>query len=330
MKSSRQRESEMTEGEMEVRVIRKVQEAEGIASFYLAACEGTVLPSFSAGSHIDVHTPAGAVRQYSLCNSADERDHYQVAILKDPQSRGGSVSMHEDVAVGSVLRISTPRNHFPLKEVQGVPLLLAGGIGVTPILCMAERLSASDAAFEMHYFARSKSSMAFQDRIACSAFASHVQFHFDDEIESRIDLSSLLEMPASGRRLYVCGPSGFLEAVRSIAANRGWPTDHVHFEYFAAAPIEPGSTSAFTVTLASSGQVLDIPENKSVADILLENGVDIPLSCEQGVCGTCVTRILEGVPDHRDMYFSDEEHAANDQFTPCCSRAKSGNLLLDL
>ncbi|MEO8722076.1 MAG: PDR/VanB family oxidoreductase [Sphingobium sp.] len=320
----------MTEGEMEVRVIRKVQEAEGIASFYLASCDGSVLPSFSAGSHIDVHTPAGPVRQYSLCNSAQKRDHYQIAILKDPQSRGGSVSMHEDIEAGSILRISTPRNHFPLMEVDGSPLLLAGGIGVTPILCMAERLSASDAMFEMHYFARSRSSMAFQDRIRSSGFASQVQCHFDDEIESRIDLGSLLQSPAPGRRIYVCGPLGFLEAVRSMAVASGWPNDQVHFEYFAAAPIEPGSTSAFTVTLASSGQVLDVPEDKSVADVLLDNGIDLPLSCEQGVCGTCVTRILEGTPDHRDMYFSDEERAADNQFTPCCSRAKTSNLLLDL
>lgn len=320
----------MAEGEIKVRVARKVQEAEGIASYYLASCDGAALPPFSAGAHIDIHTPAGHVRQYSLCNSEHERAHYQIAILKDSASRGGSASMHDDVEVGTELRISAPRNHFPLIELHGVPLLLAGGIGITPILCMAERLSASGAPFELHYFARSRTGMAFRDRIRSSAFTNFVQFHIDDEPDTQTDLATILQKPASGRRIYVCGPPGFLDAVRAIAADAGWPTDCVHFEYFGAVPIEAGTTSAFTVTLASSGQVLEIPEDKSVADVLLDHGIDVPLSCEQGVCGTCVTRILSGTPDHRDMFLSDEEHKANDQFTPCCSRAKSGNLLLDI
>ncbi len=320
----------MTEGEIEVRVSRKIQEAEGIVSFYLTSCDGSALPSFSAGAHIDVHTPAGPVRQYSLCNSADERDHYQVAILRDSASRGGSISMHEDVQVGTVLRVSKPRNHFPLIELQGVPLLLAGGIGITPILCMAERLSASNAAFDLHYFARSKAKMAFRERIQSSAFASLVNLHLDDESDTQTDLRALLQAPDPGRSLYVCGPVGFLDSVRSIAADYGWPRDHIHFEYFGAPPVKAGPLSSFTVTLASSGQVLEIPEDKSVADVLIDHGINVPLSCEQGVCGTCVTRIIAGTPDHRDMYFSDEEHHANNQFTPCCSRAISRNLLLDI
>jgi vanillate O-demethylase ferredoxin subunit len=320
----------MSDGELEVRVVRKVQEAESIASFHLASTGGAPLPDFSAGAHIDVHTPAGPIRQYSLCNDAANRGQYHIAVLNDPRSRGGSASMHRDVREGTLLRISAPRNHFPLAEISGTPLLLAGGIGVTPILCMAERLSASIAPFEMHYFARSQSKMAFHDRIQSSSYAAQVRLHLDDVAGSRIDLMTLLRDPAPGRRAYVCGPLGFLDAVRSGAAEAGWPNDRVHFEYFAAARVEAGSSSAFTVTLASSGRVLQIPEDKSVAEVLLDNGVDVQLSCEQGVCGTCVTRVFEGTPDHRDTYFSDEERAANNQFTPCCSRALSANLLLDL
>ena len=238
--------------------------------------------------------------------------------------------MHREVDEGSLLRIGVPRNHFPLMENAGEPLLLAGGIGITPLLCMAERLGALGAPFEMHYFARSRARAAFIERIGRAPFAPFVAFHFDDEQAAQADLARILERALPSRRLYACGPAGFLEAVRTKAADLGWSSDHVHFEYFSAQTDEGAPASSFTVTLGSSGKVFEIPPDKSIADVLIDNGIAIPVSCAQGVCGTCLTRVLAGVPNHRDLYLTDEEHAANDQITPCCSRALSPSLTLDL
>jgi vanillate monooxygenase ferredoxin subunit len=320
----------MAEDELKVRVVRKVIEAEGIAGFHLVAVDGSPLAAFSAGAHIDVCTPAGCIRQYSLCNRPDSRSEYQIAVLDDPDSRGGSASMHREVREGDLLNISRPRNHFPLAETAGAPLLLAGGIGVTPILCMAESLSAANASFEMHYFTRSVARTAFLSRIEASAFAAQVNFHFADAPVPPGDLNAILEPREPARRVYVCGPAGFLEAVRSTACNSGWPKDRVHFEYFAAQPAPAGDRTDFEVRLARSGQVIRVGGAESVADALIRHGIDIPLSCEQGVCGTCVTRVLAGVPDHCDVFLTDEQRAANNLFTPCCSRARSASLTLDL
>jgi vanillate monooxygenase ferredoxin subunit len=320
----------MAEGELKVRVVRKVIEAEEIVSFRLAAVDGSPLAAFSAGAHIDVCTPAGYIRQYSLCNGPDNCSEYQIAVLNVRDSRGGSASMHREVRKGDLLNISKPRNHFPLAETAGEPLLLAGGIGVTPLLCMAECLSAANAPFEMHYFTRSVARTAFLSRIKASAFADQVNFHFADAPVPPGDLNAILVPRDPQRRVYVCGPAGFIEVVRSMAGNSGWPKDRVHFEYFAANPAAAGAAVDFEVRLARSGKVIRVSGSESVADALIRHGIDIPLSCEQGVCGTCVTRVLEGVPDHRDVFLTDEERAANSLFTPCCSRARSASLTLDL
>jgi vanillate monooxygenase ferredoxin subunit len=320
----------MAESEFEVRVVRKVMEAEGIAGFHLAAIDGLRLAAFSAGAHIHVRTPAGYIRQYSLCNSPDNPREYQIAVLNDPDSRGGSASMHRDVKEGDLLKISSPCNHFPLADTAGEALLLAGGIGVTPILCMAESLSAANARFDMHYFTRSVGRTAFLARIKAAPFADQVTFHIGDPPGPSADLNAILEPRTAARRVYVCGPAKFLEVVRSTASKSGWAKDHVHFEYFAANPAATGGSADFEVKLARSGRVIRVGESETVAAALIKHGIDIPLSCEQGVCGTCVTRVLEGIPEHRDMYLTDEERAANGLFTPCCSRARSDSLTLDL
>ncbi len=319
--------------QLQVRVVSKVVEAEDIASFELAGLDGAALPSFSAGSHIDVHVRSGLIRQYSLCNPPHECHRYQIAVLRDANSRGGSVAMHSDINVGDVLNISEPKNHFPLTQARRT-LLLAGGIGVTPILCMAERLAATGAEFAMHYCARAPERTAFRARIAGSAFAEHVIYHYDNGAEEqKLKLADMLATPDPDTHIYVCGPGGFIDHVVNTAREKGWPAAQVHFEYFGAAPVDAAAIAddaAFDVKIASSGQVFAIPAGETVIKILADNGVDIPVSCEQGVCGTCLTRVLEGVPDHRDLYLTDEEHAANDQFTPCCSRAKTALLVLDL
>jgi vanillate O-demethylase ferredoxin subunit len=208
------------------------------------------------------------------------------------------------------------------------PLLLAGGIGVTPIVCMAEQLAAAGGAFEMHYCARSRSRAAFVERIDASPWAASVQYHFDDE-HGLFDLGALLADAGGQRHLYVCGPQGFISAVLDAARALGWSDDRLHYEYFAATP-PAGDGDRFEVRLASSGRVVTIPPGCTVTQALAKAGIDVPVSCEQGICGTCITRVLEGEPDHRDLYLSPEEQARNDHFLPCCSRAKSRLLVVDL
>jgi len=321
---------------LSVRVARKAVEALGICTFELVATDGSALPAFSAGSHVDVHLPgatAGEVitRQYSLCNDSKETHRYLIGVLLDPASRGGSKAMHEQVAEGQVLQISAPKNHFGLAHDARRSLLLAGGIGVTPILCMAERLSITGAQFEMHYCTRSRERTAFHNRIASAGFADKVQFHFDDGAAAqKLDIGAILAKPQPGTHLYVCGPKGFMDAVLGAARAQAWPEEQLHYEFFAAEVAKSDSDASFEIKLASSGRVVKVPKDKTVTQALSEAGVEIQTSCEQGVCGTCLTRVIEGVPDHRDMYLTPEEQAANDQFTPCCSRSKTPLLVLDL
>lgn len=315
---------------MKVRVAAKVAEAEGICSFELVAHDGGALPSFSAGSHVDV-TVGGITRQYSLCNDPAESHRYVIAVLHDPAGRGGSAAMHQQVKVGDVLAISAPKNHFALAHDAERHLLLAGGIGITPVLCMAERLAAIGAEFELHYCTRSRERTAFAERIAASVFASRAMLHFDDgPAEQKFDIAARIAKPQAGEHLYVCGPKGFMDAVLGTARANGWPEAQLHYEFFAAEPAPAGADTSFEVQVASTGRVVVVPKGKTVVQALSEAGVEVQTSCEQGVCGTCITRVLAGTPDHRDLYFTPEEHAANDQFTPCCSRSKSARLVLDL
>jgi len=316
---------------LSVRVARKAVEAQDICTFELVAVQGGALPAFSAGSHVDVQLPGGITRQYSLCNDPQETHRYLIGVLRDPASRGGSQAIHEQVQEGDVLQISAPRNHFPLAHDAKKHLLMAGGIGVTPILCMAERLANTGAEFEMHYAARSPARAAFRQRIAQSAFADRVQFHFDDgEPAQKLDLTALLQAPVAGTHLYVCGPKGYMDAVLGTARQNGWPEAQLHYEFFGAEVVKSDSDAGFEIKLASSGRIVMVPKDQTVTQALAEAGVEIMMSCEQGVCGTCLTRVLEGVPDHKDSYLTPEEQAANDQFTPCCSRSKTPRLVLDL
>jgi vanillate O-demethylase ferredoxin subunit len=315
--------------QLQVRVLRKKQEADGIASFELAREGGGALPAFSAGSHIDVHLPGGVTRQYSLCNDSPALDVYRIAVLRDPKSRGGSIAMH-GLREGDRLTISEPRNHFPLVHAVRT-LLFAGGIGITPLLAMAHRLATVGAQFELHYCTRSRERTAFIDEIAASPFASHAHFHFDDGPEDqKLQLARLLTQVDAQTHLYVCGPGGFIQFVTDWAKGCGWPPGQVHVEHFAGAAQDASADREFQVKIASSGRLVTVPADQTVVKALAAAGVEVLTSCEQGVCGTCITRVLEGECDHRDMYFTDEERARHDQFTPCCSRAKSPVLVLDL
>ena len=314
----------------EVRVTQRRAEAEDIDSFELRRPDGSELPPFRAGAHIDLVAPNGMLRQYSLCNHPAERQRYVIGVLRDPRSRGASQSIHELLAVGDLVRIGAPRNHFALAPA-GRSLLLAAGIGVTPLMCMAEELHDAGAQFSLHYCARTRRRAAFHTGLVTSAYGDHVHFHFDDEEdEQHLDLTALLARPDLETQVYVCGPAGFIDLVKTTAAVHGWRPSQIHVEHFAAVAQELPEPGSFEVRIASTGQTVRIPAERNVAEVLAGHGIDIPVSCMEGVCGTCITRVLEGTPEHRDCYFSDEEKSRNDQFMPCCSRALSDTLVLDL
>jgi vanillate O-demethylase ferredoxin subunit len=316
---------------IDVVVTAKTHETDDICSFELCRPDGLDLPAFDPGAHIDVHLPNGLIRQYSLYNHPGDTTRYLIGVLKDPASRGGSLTLHEQVAEGDRLQISEPRNLFQLAQKAKRSLLLAGGIGITPILCMADTLANAGEDFDMHYCARSRHRMAFKREIEQSSFVKRVQFHFDDEaVEQQFDADRVLADPMLGTHLYVCGPTGFLEYVLERATAHGWPASQLHREYFSASSSNLSVNLRFEVEIKSSGQVLVVPPDRSVLQVLDDAGIFIPASCEEGVCGTCMTKVLAGEPDHRDRFLSEEERALNDQFTPCCSRARSGRLVLDL
>ena len=312
---------------LELRVLSRRSEARDIVALVLGAPGGGALPPFSAGSHIDVEIAPDVVRQYSLCNTPGSRDHYEIAVLRDPASRGGSIAIHDRVRQGDLIRVSEPRNHFALQPVTGEVLLFAGGIGVTPLLCMAERLSASGTPFTLHYCARSPDRAAFRDRIAAATFADRVAFYFDDgPAEQRLEPKAVFAAAVPGSDAYVCGPPGLIDWITAAASAAGFPATRVHREYFAAAPAATGGDSAFLLRLASTGETIEVAADESAAAALARYGIELPLSCEQGICGTCITRVLEGEPDHRDMLMIDSD----EEFTPCCSRALSPMLVIDL
>ena len=270
-------------------------------------------------------------RQYSLCNDPTESHRYLIGVLRETTSRGGSAALHDGVKEGDVLRITGPKNHFPLAHEAKRTVLVAGGIGITPILCMAERLSMAGADFEMHYCTRSRARTAFAERIARSSFAPRVHFHFDDgDAAQKLDIAAIVATPHAGVHLYVCGPKGFMDAILGAARARGWPEAQLHYEFFSAEQVRTGTEGSFEVKLASSGRVVSVTKDQTVVQALADAGVEVPTSCGEGVCGTCLTRVLEGVPDLRDRYLTPDELAANDQFTPCCSRSKTPRLVLDL
>lgn len=314
-----------------VRVARKHTEALDICSLDLVAEPGHALPAFSAGAHIDVALPNGLVRQYSLCNPPGDSGQYQIAVLRDAGSRGGSQAVHDAVTEGSTLRISAPKNHFPLATDARYHLLLAGGIGITPLLAMAEQLASQGGSFELHHCTRSGERTPFVERFSASAYAARVQHHFDDGDQSqKFDIAATLNRAPQGSHLYVCGPQGFMDAVLNAGRSQDWPEERLHREYFAAAPVDHANDGGFELEIASSGRVIPVRADQSALAALLAAGLDIPMSCEQGVCGTCLTGVKAGTPDHHDQYLTPEERAANNQFLPCCSRASSPRLVLDL
>jgi ferredoxin-NADP reductase len=305
-------------------------EAKDTLNVELRAVGDAELPAFTAGAHIDLHLPNGMVRSYSLCNDSRERHRYVVAVLKDRASRGGSRCVHEQLRVGSVLTIDAPRNHFPLHEDATHSVLVAGGIGVTPILCMARRLQALGRSFELLCFARSRQHMAFMDDI--EALGAPVHWHFDDEQGGPPDLRALLarRAPDAGTHHYACGPSVMLDTFEKVCAELGHTQAHI--ERFAAVAIEAAADARqrYTVELRRSGKTFEVTPDTTLHKMLLACQANVPFSCEEGVCGSCETRVLEGEIDHRDSVLTAAEQATQKVMMVCVSGCKSERLVLDL
>ncbi|WP_375739854.1 PDR/VanB family oxidoreductase [Pseudomonas boanensis] len=319
----------MSEQVLKLVVRKRVEQGEGVVILDLADPAGQPLPAFEAGAHVDVHLAPGLVRQYSLCGDPANTTAYRLGVLKDPASRGGSVAVHERLQEGSEVAIGAPRNHFPLAADASRSILIGGGIGITPMIAMAHALAAQDSQFALHYCGRSRSRTAFLDELGDADFAACVHTHFDDEADAqKLDLPNVLGRPEAGAHVYVCGPAGFMDWVIGEARKAGYAEDNIHREYF---QVElDASGSGFEVVASRSGKTVQVGEGQTIVDALAGVGIKVEISCEQGVCGTCLCDVLEGEPDHRDVYLTDDEKAANDQILVCCSRAKSKKLVLDI
>lgn len=313
---------------IDVLIKKKNIEANGIVSFELTNVDDKKLPEAAPGAHIDVLVSRDITRQYSIYNDSKKTNSYKIAVLKDPNSRGGSTALHENIKEGDVISISEPRNLFELNYDAPSYILVAGGIGITPILSMAEDLQFKNRSFSLHYFTRSRDRTAFYQQIISGDYADKSTFYFDGD-ETKSFRQALLDAN-NQTHLYVCGPNGFMDFVFSAAKETGWLEARLHKEHFTAVPTENAANQAFEVEIASSGVRFHIPENSSVFEVLDDAGIEINVSCEQGICGSCLTRVISGTPDHRDQFLSSEEHAKNDKFTPCCSRSLTKTLVLDL
>jgi vanillate O-demethylase ferredoxin subunit len=314
---------------LKVRVSAISKETKDISVLELRPADGE-LPSFSAGSHIDLHLGNGLTRSYSLTNAAGERHRYVIAVKKEPLGRGGSRYIHEQARVGDEATISTPRNNFALCEDAPSSVLIAGGIGITPLISMAQRLEEIGRPWQLHYAARSRCTAGFVSQLA--EFGSKVHFYFSTELQqescaAQANISSIVSAASRDAHIYCCGPERMLATFKAAAIGR--PAGQIHVEYFANTQ-EVDTAGEFEVVLAKSGRTIEVPSGKSILDMLLESGIDAPYSCLEGVCSSCETRVLSGTPDHRDLILTSEEHAANDRMMICCSRSKSRTLVLEL
>ena len=315
---------------MRVRIKRISYEAETINSYELvAAADGDLVP-FTAGSHIDLHLSNSMIRSYSLVNDQSERSRYVIAVNKDAASRGGSSFIHETLRAGDLITISHPKNNFALQENAAHSILIAGGIGIAPLLSMIRRLGALGRSFELHYAARTRAAAAFLDELntfKCSTPAE-LHLHFDQELAGRVlDVPAIVENAQADAHLYCCGPVAMLEAFEATTSDRS--AERVHVEYFKARE-KPAAEGGFHVKLARSNRTITVEPGKTILNALLEAGIAVNYACTEGVCGTCETRVIDGIPDHRDLFLGKEEQAANTTMMICCSGSKSSTLVLDL
>jgi ferredoxin-NADP reductase len=286
--------------------------------------DGSSLPTVTPGSHIDVVLTNGIVRQYSLMTSGSDLHSYSVGVKRDAKSRGGSSFMHDSLRVGAAVKIGEPRNHFPLAQNAPFSVFVAGGIGITPIYCMVQHLLEIKAPFSLYYACRSRSDAAFIDVLEK---LPQVTLSLDDEQQAFLDFGKIIAEAPFGSHFYCCGPIAMLQSFEAACAVL--PLERVHVEYFS--PIDvPATEGGYTVELARSGKQFFIPHGKTILDVLCEAGIAVSHACQQGVCGSCETRVLDGEPDHRDAILNENEKAANNTMMICCSGSKSARLVLDL
>jgi len=314
------------DGLIEVRLTAIRYAARDTSLFEFRSLDRTPLPPYEPGAHIDLHLPNGLLRNYSLSVAEPEPSTYTVGIKRDPASRGGSRWIHEALMVGAILKVSAPRNNFRLREDAAHTVLIAGGIGITPIWCMVQRQNALGRDWQLHYACRSRADMAFREELDRMPQA---KLHFDDEAGGFLDIAPIVAQAPAGAHLYCCGPGPMLKAFED--ATRNLAREQVHIEYFTPkVDVAAAKKGGFTVELARSGVEYFIPEGETILNVLLDAGVDIDYSCELGICGACEQRVISGTPEHRDSILSEEEQAENKRVMICCAGCKSERLVLDL
>ncbi|ODU21943.1 MAG: hypothetical protein ABS87_04335 [Sphingomonas sp. SCN 67-18] len=305
-------------------------EARDVMRLELRPTGGAMLPPFQPGAHVEIGLPGGLVRHYSLVNDWRETDRYVIAVSRTVDSRGGSDFLHTGVRRGMKLKISAPRNNFSLNPEAGRYLFVAGGIGITPIMAMIHWCDANEKPWRLIYAARSRQRAAFFEDLSFGADSHRIRFHFKEEKRASLDIAAALQGLEADEHIYCCGPASLMQAVRDNSADR--PAGTVRFEWFTA-PDDPAAGSdddEFTVTLKRDGRTLTVQPGASILEVLEGNGLVVPYSCREGLCGTCRTTVLAGQPDHRDYVLTDEEREAGTAMMLCVSRALSPDIVLDL
>lgn len=312
-------------GQVTLTVVAKTVEADGVCRLRLADPAGRRVPDWAPGAHIDLGLADGTTRQYSLCGDRWDPYAYEVAVLREPDGRGGSAYVHDVLAEGDAVEVGGPRNNFALVPADRY-LFVAGGIGITPLLPMVEQAAMLGTPWTLLYGGRTSASMAFLDRLA--RWGDHVVVR-PQETHGLLDVAGAVAAQPAGTKVYCCGPAPLLAAVEAACVDL--PAGHLRLERFTAREQgPPARTTPYEIELATSGRVLDVAPGTSVLDALSEAGVPVLASCRQGVCGTCETTVLAGVPDHRDSLLDDDERRRGDCFYPCVSRSASDRLVLDL
>ncbi|MGQ3056512.1 MAG: PDR/VanB family oxidoreductase [Nevskia sp.] len=291
---------------------------------------GDPLPPFTAGAHVELEIEPRLRRSYSLCNDPLERDRYCLGVGLARDSRGGSRRIHDSYRVGQLVRVSQPRNHFPLSAADGERLFIAGGIGITPIMAMIHQSQREGRPWKLHYCVRNRVRAAFYETLQALA-PGRVHFHFDDEQQGRLfDADAALSQAPANAGIYTCGPEPLMKAVEAAGSRSGRAADDLHFEWFSAAAVDSAADKAFRVLLARTGIELQVPADRSLLDVLEENGCGVPYACREGTCGTCRTEVLAGDCEHRDTVLSAAEKADNRAIMVCVSRARSERIEIDL
>jgi tetrachlorobenzoquinone reductase len=311
----------------EARLVAIRYTARDVNIYEFARPDGAPLLDVEPGAHIDIALPNGLTRQYSLISPGPMPDRYIVAVKRDPESRGGSRFMHSELRVGQLVTITGPRNNFRLDERAGHTILIAGGIGITPIWCMIERLKQlgqANGSWTLHYSCRTRDDAAFLTELEP---LPQVRLNFDAESGRVLDVAAIMATAPSDAHVYCCGPAPMLAAFEAATAN--WPAEQKHVEYFTAKQA-PALEGGFVVELKRSGKEFIIPPGKSILEVLRDGGMDVSYSCEQGICGACETRVISGVPEHRDSVLTPAEQAANNTVMICCAGSKTDRLVLDL